>query len=330
MLNRSRRAVLRAMGSTLGAAALSHAVEAEPQHRDFTVLPSANREHAIETLIAYFSRIAPDLLRQEAGYLKHPSLSPSLPGKTYSTDLWDWDTLWTARGLFGLAELKKDSNLQSKLCAHAKGSLENFLDHQSLEGRIPILISAQHKDFFNSLSTEKPNPHNQAKPVMAQLALLVADKSTDLEWLVPRFDQILRFHDSWREGNGNAIGLLVWGNDVAIGIDNDPTSFGRPVFSSANIMLNCLFYQDLRAAAKLADRLHRTADYDRIQQQVDSLGAAIQKYCWDPRDGFYYTADVQCIDQRSKWLTGLGQGMAMSWQSLPLRIQTVAGFLPLW
>jgi putative isomerase len=113
-------------------------------------------------------------------------------------------------------------------------------------------------------------------------------------------------------------------------MDNDPTTFGRPVFSSANIMLNCLFYKDLCAAAELADRLKRTADHDRLRQQADALGAAIQKYCWDPRDGFYYTADVQCIDQRSKWLAGLGQGMAMSWQSLPLRIQTVAGFLPLW
>ena len=331
MLDHSRRAVLRAMGSTLGAFALSHAAEAESQNRNLTTLSSANRKHAADTLIAYFSRIAPDLLQPEDGYLKHPSLSPSLPGKTYSTDLWDWDTLWTVRGLFRLAELKKDSNLQAKLCTHAKGSLENLLDYQSPEGRIPILISAQHKDFFDSLSTEKPNPHNQAKPVMAQLALLVADKSSDLEWLAPRFDQILRFHDSWREGNGTAIGLLVWGNDVAIGMDNDPSRpFGRPAFSSANIMLNSLFYQDLRAAANLADRLQRTADHDRIQQQAYLLGAAIRKYCWDPRDGFYYTADVQCIDQRSKWLAGLEQGMAMSWQSLPLRIQTVAGFLPLW
>jgi putative isomerase len=328
MLTPSRRAVLRTIGGAIGALTLDNVIEAELINEN--VLTSGKREHSAEALITYFSRIAPDLLRAEDGYLKHPSLSPSLPGKAYSTDLWDWDTLWTARGLFRLAELTKDSVLEAKLCTHARGSLENFLDHQSPEGRIPILISARHEDLFNSLSIEKPNPHNQAKPVMAQIALLVADKSNDLGWLAPRFDQILRFHDSWRAGNGTAIGLLVWGNDVAIGMDNDPTTFGRPVFSSANIMLNCLFYQDLLASAELALRLKRTVDHDHIQQQAESLAAAIEKYSWDPRDAFYYTADVMCADQRSKWLPSIGQGMAMSWQSLPLRIQTVAGFLPLW
>ncbi|HEX4030422.1 MAG TPA: trehalase family glycosidase [Terracidiphilus sp.] len=328
MMEFSRRAVLRAMRGTIGTLALCKITGAERQRQHS--LSSDMHKNAAETLIDYFSRIAPDLLRPENGYLKHPSLSPSLPGNAYSTDLWDWDTLWTARGLFRLAELKLDSALKAKLCTHAVGSLENFLDHQSPEGRIPILISAQHEDLFNSLSTEKPNPHNQAKPVMAQIALLVADKSHEVDWLACRFDQILRFHNSWRDGNGTPLGLMVWGNDVAIGMDNDPTTFGRPPFSSANIMLNCLFYQELRACAELALRLKRTSDHDRIQLQAEALGAAIQKYCWDRRDAFYYTADVMCVDQRSKWLPGIGQGMAMSWRSLPMRIQTVAGFLPLW
>jgi putative isomerase len=176
-----------------------------------------------------------------------------------------------------LSELQGDVPLQQKFREHALGSLESFLDHQSPEGRIPILISAAHNDLFNSLADEKPNPHNQAKPVMAQLALLIANQSSDLTWLASRFDQILRFHDSWRAGNQTPLGLLVWGNDVAIGMDNDPTTFGRPVFSSANIMLNSLFYQGLCAAAELADRLSRFADRDRIRKQANDLADSVRR-----------------------------------------------------
>jgi putative isomerase len=82
--------------------------------------------------------------------------------------------------------------------------------------------------------------------------------------------------------------------------------------------------------AKLADRLKRFSERDRVREQADHQAMLIQKYCWDPRDSFYYTVDVQCKDERSKWLPSLPQGMPMSWQCIPLRIQTVSGFLPLW
>ena len=124
--------------------------------------------------------------------------------------------------------------------------------------------------------------------------------------------------------------LYVWGNDVAIGNDNDPTTFGRPNFSSANLLLNCLFYQDLRAASLLAERLRRPVDAQRLFTQAAELGQQIQKLCWDPRDRFYYTADVQCVDRRAELIPNVKPGMAMSWHSLPLRFQTFTGFLPLW
>ncbi len=122
----------------------------------------------------------------------------------------------------------------------------------------------------------------------------------------------------------------MWGNDVAIGNDNDPTTFGRPDFSSANLLLNCLFYMDLRAAAELARQLRRPDDQQRLRAQADALGEQIQKYCWDPRDQFYYTVDVQCVDRRSELIHHVKPGMEMSWKCLPMRIQTFTGFLPLW
>jgi len=285
-------------------------------------------QHA-EALLRYFAANAPQLLRAPAGILKHPSVAPSLPGKEYSTNLWDWDTLWTSRGLFRLAELKHDEALKKKLCEHVSGSLLNFLEHASADGQIPIMMTATDPDPFRLLGPNATS-RNQAKPVFGQLGLLAADQRGDVGWLTPHFDTILRFYDAWTAHNTSSIGLLVWGDDVAIGDDNDPTTFGRPFFSSANLMLNCLFHQDLQASAELARRMGRLSDQVRLSAQADTLAQRIQKYCWDPRDSYYYSVDVQCVDRRAQLIPTVPRGMDMAWQSLPMRIQMFTGFLPLW
>jgi putative isomerase len=293
-------------------------------------LSATARQQARRQLLDYFASTAPQLLRPAEGILQYPSIAPSLPGKQYSTSLWDWDTLWTARGLFRYATLSGDEALHAKIGEHAIGSLRNFLDHQSQEGRIPIMLDVRNADPLGCLKPASPNIRNQAKPVFGQLALLIAEELGAVDWLAADFDQLIRFYDSWVLGNQASLGLFVWGDDVAIGNDNDPTTFGRPCFSSANPLLNCLFYQDLQAAAELALRLSRPQDHERLRNQAQALGGCIQQFCWDPRDCFYYTADVQCVDRRAELIPSVKPGMDMSWQCLPLRVQTFTGFLPLW
>jgi putative isomerase len=293
------------------------------------VLNDDERRRHADALLHYFAENAPQLLREPAGALKYPSVAPSLPGKAYSTSLWDWDTLWTSQGLFRLAALQQDELLKQKLCRHVSGSLLNFLEHASADGKIPIVMTADDADPFRILGSNAISK-NQAKPVFGQLALLACDQRGDAKWLETHFDSILRFYDSWVKHNSSPIGLLVWGDDVAIGDDNDPTTFGRPFFSSANLLLNCLFYQDLLASAELAQRLGRTADHHRLSIQAGELAQQIEKFCWDPRDGYYYTVDVQCIDRRAELIPSVPRGMDMSWRCLPTRIQMFTGFLPLW
>jgi mannosylglycerate hydrolase MGH1-like protein len=291
---------------------------------------SDGREEARDRLLNYFGKTAPQLLRPAEGILAHPSIAPSLPGKQYSTSLWDWDTYWTTRGLFRFATASNDPTLRSNVGEHAIGSFMNFFDHQSDEGRISIMLDAKNADPFGTLKPDRPKSQNQAKPIFGQLALLISDELGSVDWLASQFDKLLRFYASWVSGNQSSIGLLVWGNDVAIGNDNDPTTFGRPFFSSANLLLNCLFYEDLKAAAELARRLHRSDDQQRLSAQARTLGEQIQKYCWDQRDQFYYTVDVQCVDRRRELIPNVKPGMDMSWKCLPLRVQTFTGFLPLW
>jgi len=287
------------------------------------------RRQNADALLRYFATIAPQLLRAPDGILKHPSVAQSPPGKRYSTQLWDWDTLWTSQGLFRLASMQHDESLKQKLCEHVSGSLLNFLEHASPGGQIPIMMTANNPDAFRVQGKDAIS-RNQAKPVFGQLGLLACDQRGDANWLEPHFDSILQFYDSWVEHNSSAIGLLVWGDDVAIGDDNDPTTFGRPFFSSANLLLDCLFYQDLLASAELARRLGRPADHNRLSSQAEELAQRIQTFCWDPRDSYYYTVDVQCVDRRAELIPTVPRGMDMSWKCLPIRIQMFTGFLPLW
>lgn len=292
--------------------------------------PAEDRKNATTKLLTYFGKTVPQLLRPAEGALAHPNIACSLPGKAYSTTLWDWDTYWTMRGLFRFAAISRDSAFRKKTGEHAIGSLLVFLDNQSDEGRIPMVLTVKNADPLGVLKTDRPKAQNQAKPVFAQMALLIADELGTVEWLAPHFDKLLRFYASWTSGNQSSVGLFVWGNDVAIGNDNDPTTFTRPDFSSANLLLNCLFYEDLKAAAELARRLKRPAEEQSLGAQTRTLGEKIQKHCWDPRDHFYYTVDVQCVDRRRELIPSVKPGMETSWQCLPLRIQTFTGFLPLW
>jgi putative isomerase len=327
----SRRDVLAGLAAS-SAASIVTAFGAQPQTSTAgkeAALSSGERSQNADALLRYFAANAPLQLWAPDGILKHPSISQSLPGKNYSTQLWDWDTLWTSQGLFRLAALEHDEPLKQKLCEHVSGSLLNFLDHASADGRIPIMMTATDPDPFRVLGPDA-NSKNQAKPVFGQLGLLAADQRGEVDWLAPHFDTILRFYDSWTVHNISPIGLLVWGDDVAIGDDNDPTTFGRPFFSSANLLLNCLFHQDLLASAELAERLRRVKDHDRLAAQAQTLAQQIRTYCWDPRDSYFYSVDVQCVDRRAELIPTVKRGMDMSWKSLPLRIQMFTGFLPLW
>ena len=336
MINLSRRAWMNSM-IVAGASSLSSGkssfttwlINAAQKRSMQSRMLVTQREACVDSLRKYLGANAPKLLRP-AGALRYPSISPSPLGGAYATQLWDWDTLWTSRGLFGIAKALGDDNLHQRVADHARGSLFNFFEAQSDQGRIPIMIDDRNSDFFGSCKKERPNKNNQAKPVFGQLALLIAEELRDATWFGPRFDQLLRFYDSWLRENQALEGLFVWGNDVAIGDDNDPTTFGRPFCSSANLLLNCLFYEDLMAAADVARRLNRHQEEKLLSERAINLRRQIQKYCWDPRDRFFYTVDVQCVDRRAELIPGVPLGMPMSWRCLPIRIQMFTGFLPMW
>lgn len=282
-----------------------------------------------DILLGYFSEVVPQLLRPAKGVLTHPSISASLPGAEYSTHLWDWDTYWTARGLIRFAALTDNPAFAQNVRRHLRGSLLNFLDQQSPDGRVPLMMTDTEIDPFGCLTGGAER--NQAKPIMAQIALLAAEDNEDQVWLKTCVEPLMKFLSTWERDYSSSVGLLVWGNDVTIGVDNDPTTFGRPSFSSANLLLNCLYYRDLLA---LGEILRRQADMERcrcVEIKASQHAELIQKCCWDERDRFFYTVDVQCKDRRAELVPDMfPAGMKMSWSTLHLRTQVFTGFLPMW
>jgi hypothetical protein len=57
---------------------------------------------------------------------------------------------------------------------------------------------------------------------------------------------------------------------------------------------------DLPASAELAPRLRRSTDHNRLSSQAEEPAQRIHTNCWDPRDSYYYTVDVQCVDRRAE------------------------------
>lgn len=282
-------------------------------------------EACLSPLEAYLCAQIPAILRPAKGFLKHPFI---VPGGIFHDEQWDWDSFWVTKAVLGFRD-RLDASLVRAFLGHAVGSWKNFFEHQSPLGAVPIMAKSDNPDFFDCAGRggiEK----NQAKPVFGQYALDICRATGDFAWVGPYFERLLRFYDRWFSHYGSGSGLLVWGSDVAIGVDNDPTAYGRPEFSSGNLLLNCLFYSDLMASSELAQALRRPADAAGLRAKAASLAQAIQTECWDPADGFFYSVDVHCADHRGRYLPGLRKGMALSWKTLPLKVKMFTGFLPLW
>ncbi|MFA4944297.1 MAG: trehalase family glycosidase [Lentisphaeria bacterium] len=282
-------------------------------------------QHHSERLLDFICGQTAAIHREAQGCLKHPFL---VPGGLFHDELWDWDSFWIVEGLRPLkGRLAPDA--REKFLLHAMGSWINFFDHQTPEGTLPIMMKAGMGDFFGCTTvggTEK----NQAKPVFAQFARGIAEFAGDFRWLAPYYGPLKKFLQRWRSRYGTDCGLLVWGSDAAIGVDNDPTTYGRPEFSSANLLLNCLFYQELGALGTIAKALGREADLEGLADEAERLKAAIRRECWDESDSFFYTVDVQCRDHRHEHFPQINRGMEMTWRTLPQKIKLFTGFLPMW
>lgn len=266
------------------------------------------------------------VFKQPRAFIKHPFIDP---GSVYDGNVWDWDTYWSVYGLISFSKTYQNEAFTQKLITHSKGNIYNFLDHQLDDGYIPMMIEVGQWDepYLNKKHKEGVMM-NMHKPFLCQQILLISDFIKDYTWIKDHVEALLRYFECYdRNYFFERQGLYVWCDDIMIGMDNDPATFGRPKFSTANIFLNSFMVSELEAMAKILSRCgYDDAMQKKFYDKKEALVKAIQRECWDERDGFYYSVDVDIKTRPFEWIH---QGLGVFWKSLPIKIRVWSGFLPL-
>jgi putative isomerase len=275
------------------------------------------------------------MFREEGGAFKYPFLTPG--SAQYADILWDWDSWLSNVALRQILLEKGTPEDRAKALKYEQGCVLNYLNYGGMDGWIPIILkrnSGTRSELKNVENTYETNMH---KPCLAQhAAFLTKLNGGDAEWLRERFAVLQAFVSRYTNHQRHkATGLYYWNNDAAIGVDNDPCTFMRPPKSSGSIYLNCLMYKELLAMVYLCERLNLAeigADYGRDAAQ---LKAAVQEHCWDERDGFFYSVDLNLLPYEPKPFGGdpkflLHAGNPRNYDCLIQRIDVWSGFLALW
>jgi hypothetical protein len=282
-------------------------------------------QEQIALLRRYIAETCHRMLHESTDVQPYPFL---VPGSVYSDMLWDWDSWLCSVALLQALQEPGVSVTRTELLEHMKGCIRNYLHYQAPDGYMPICIDRWLMRACDEMR-QKGDEVNQCKPVLAQFAALISREEGDVEWIREGFTGLQRFHRHYEDAYlHTATGLYYWHSDMATGVDNEPAFFGRPRNSCAAIFLNALMVRELEAGASLAQRLGLEADSAAYRAKCDTLVAAIRRYMWDERDGFYYNVDLQC--KIEPVFPGLHMNQKTIWPCLPVRIQGWTGFIAMW
>lgn len=278
-----------------------------------------------ENLRNYIKEKVPALLKEPRSFIHYPFIDP---GSVYDGNVWDWDTYWSVYGLLGMMD-SFDPSFQEKILVHARGNVRNFLDHQLEDGYIPMMIEV--KDWpepYLNMKHKEGVLMNMHKPFLCSQICLISDYTKDYEWVHGDLEKLEKYFACY---NANYYfencGLYVWCDDIMIGMDNDPASFGRPKFSTANIFLNSFMVHELNSMAQILEQFGLTERAAYYRGKSDALTAAIQAECWDKRDQFFYSVDVDVKTRKFDWFH---EGLGVFWKTLPIKIRVWSGFIPMW
>jgi putative isomerase len=287
-------------------------------------------QHYIDVIQQHIFKEYKGMFKPPKGDLKRPFITPGC--SSYQDQLWDWDSWLTDIALRQILLEQGSSRDKQEAIKYEQGCILNFLDYES-NGRIPVVIGPNNKDIMDTGTNFVPLLHNMHKPCLAQhAAFLVKLNGGDAEWLRDEFPKMQAFVNCYyNHYRDKATGLYYWQTDECIGVDNDPCTFFRPYGSSGSILLNCFMYKELLAMVYLANRLDMAEIGNSYQKLADSLLQSIRENCWDPRNGFYYSVDLNLrpVDkQTTVWEFHMNQ--PRNWDCLIQRIDVWSGFLAMW
>ncbi|MFA9389700.1 MAG: trehalase family glycosidase [Prolixibacteraceae bacterium] len=288
----------------------------------------------ISVIKSYIYKDYKNMYRDSSGSLVYPFLTPG--SNQYSNVLWDWDS-WLSNVALGqiLEDIGSKSDKKEAL-PYEQGCVLNFLEYGDWDGYLPIVIWENSNP--RNVTSENIYKVNMHKPVLAQHAAFITQTNGgNAEWLREKFYNLQAFVNNYKSHHYHkATGLFYWQTDVAIGVDNDPCTFFRPAGSSGSIYLNCLMYKELNAMVYLANQLDLALVGEEFARDAEKLKAAIQENCWDERDGFFYSVDLNLRPTNIQPDSTLGvtfnihAGYPRDYDCLIQRIEVWSGFLALW
>jgi putative isomerase len=284
-----------------------------------------NDSEAYERIYGYLEEHVGKVLKKPVGFISHPFIDP---GSVYDGNVWDWDTYWSVYGLLPLSDRLKGGALREQILTHAIGNVQNFLEWQLPDGYIPMMIeNGKWPEPYLNIQHKNGYLMNMHKPFLCQQISLISEYRHDYSWIFPELAKIEKYFACYDRNYFNEnCGLYTWCDDIMIGMDNDPASFGRPKFSTANIFLNAFMVMELEAARKIFTAAAQPARAEAFAARREQLIRALHEECYDPRDGFYYSVDTDVKTRPYDWFH---QGLGVFWKSLPIRIAVWSGFLPM-
>ncbi len=277
------------------------------------------------------------MYREGGQALKYPFLAPG--SSQYLDMLWDWDS-WLSNVALRqiLLENGEEADRQEAL-KYEQGCILNALSYGGMDGWIPIWIERDAPSRPEMLSKINPWKTNMHKPTIAQhAAFIVRNMDGDAEWLRDDFYTLQAFISKYLNFHRHpTTGLMYWEDDHAIGVDNDPSTFYRPNGSSGSIFLNALMYKELLAMSYLAQQLKLEGIAQQYREYAADLLSDIREHCWDPRDGFYYSVDLNLRPVEKPDIKSLQPGalyfhvgQPRTYDCLIQRFSVWSGFLAMW
>jgi len=277
------------------------------------------------------------MYREPGGALKYPFLAPG--SSQYLDMLWDWDS-WLSNVALRQILLENGTDKDRAYATkYEQGCVLNSLSYGGMDGWIPIWIERNSPSREEILKTRNPWKSNMHKPTLAQhAAFIVRNNGGDAEWLREDFYTLQAFVDKyWNFHRNMATGLLYWETDEAIGVDNDPSTFYRPHESSGSILLNSLMYKELLAMSYLSECLNLTDISKKYDSEAKTLLGNVREHCWDKRDGFYYSVDLNLLPVVKPDIKGLNPGdlylhvgQPRNYDCLIQRLSVWSGFMAMW
>ena len=277
------------------------------------------------------------MYREAGRSLVFPFLAPG--SSQYLDMLWDWDS-WLSNIALRQILLEHGTRQDSdEALRYEQGCVLNALHYGGMDGWIPIWIERDAPSREEMLAKRNPWKSNMHKPTIAQhAAFIVRNMNGDAEWLREEFYKLQAFVDLYLNYHRHrATGLMYWQTDEAIGVDNDPSTFYRPHGSSGSIFLNALMYKELCAMDYLATCLKMEEIARQFRREAETLKASIREHCWDKRDGFYYSVDLNLLPVEAPAVNGvksgelfLHVGQPRQYDCLIQRLSVWSGFMAMW